>query len=64
MAFNLGSLFKPVNKITQQVTAGGGGLRDLYLEHIAEMANQGAAALPWDEWLKQQQAKQQPQLGQ
>ena len=61
MAFNLSNMFQRPS-LTKQVTAGAGGARDAYLQHIQESAMTGQATLSWEEWLKQQQAQQQQSI--
>lgn len=57
MAFDLGSLFKKAS-ITKKVTAGAGGSRDAYIQHVTDMTTAGQPALSWEDWLKQQQAQE------
>ncbi len=56
----LSSIFKPKQPaLTKAVTAGAGGMRDAYLQHISDQAELGKPALSWEEWLKTQ-AQQKP----
>lgn len=57
MAFDLGSLFKKAS-LAKKVTAGAGGSRDAYIQHVTDMADAGKPSLSWEDWLKQQQAQE------
>ena len=66
MGLSLGSLFGTSKPITREVTAGTGGYRDAWLQHLEQTQTAGQQPLSFDDFVKQQerlkaQQQQQPQ---